>query len=388
MPNKLEFSCHPPRDRWMELLRKLFVSYICVLLGLGLLMVYSASVTSRPTDFEEIYLSRHLVFLAIGVVAGSLAAMMPAKFWPWVAPYLFVLTVVLLIVVLIPGLGVRVKGAQRWIRYAGCSLQPSELAKIALPLLTCRWIAAAGPRITNWWSGTAPLVVPTMLVAPLVLMQPDLGTALFLMGTTCLALFVGGWPLRNYVAGLVVSIPATAYLLAMKPYQQRRIAGFLEAWGDWDAAPYQVKQSLVTFGSGGLVGVGIGKGWQKLSFLPEANTDFIFAVIGEELGLLGTLGLAVLWCALYLTGLRLLSELDNRSFEFLAGFTLLTGLTAQALLNVAVVTALVPPKGISHPLISVGGSNLVVSLVLLGIVLSLSRPRAGSIGRSEASPAH
>lgn len=357
----------------MELLRKLFVSYICVLLGLGLLMVHSSSVTSRPTDFEEIYLSRHLVFLLLGVVAGCVAATLPAKFWQAAAPWLFLVTLALLIAVLIPGIGVRVKGAQRWIRYGGFSLQPSELAKIAIPLLTCHWIAAAGPRITGWWSGTIPLLLPTALVAPLVLIQPDLGTAVFLIGSTCLALFVAGWPLRNYVLGLGVSIPAAACLLAMRPYQQRRITGFLQAWGDWDAAPYQIKQSLVTFGSGGLVGVGIGKGWQKLSFLPEANTDFIFAVIGEELGLLGTLGLIVLWCALYLTGLRLLSELDNRSFEFLAGFTLLTGLTAQALLNVAVVTALVPPKGISHPLISVGGSNLIVSLMLLGIVLSLSR---------------
>lgn len=363
----------PGESRSMELLRKLFVSYVCVLLGLGLLMVHSASVTSRPTDFEEVYLSRHLVFLLLGAVTGGIAAILPAKFWRAAAPLLFLVTLALLIAVLIPGIGVRVKGAQRWIRYGGISLQPSELAKIALPLLTCRWIAAAGPRIADWWSGTIPLLIPTLLVAPLVLIQPDLGTAVFLVGSTCLALFVAGWPLRNYVLGLGVSIPAAAYLLAMRPYQQRRIAGFLQAWGDWDAAPYQIKQSLVTFGSGGLVGVGIGKGWQKLSFLPEANTDFIFAVIGEELGLIGTLGLIMLWCALYLTGLRLLSELDNRSFEFLAGFTLLTGLTAQALLNVAVVTALVPPKGIPHPLISVGGSNLIVSLMLLGIVLSLSR---------------
>src|SRR5262249_16692312 len=152
--------------------------------------------------------------------------------------------------------------------------------------------------------------------------------------------------------------------------------GFLETWTNWDAAPYQIKQSLVTFGAGGIFGAGIGKGWQKLSFLPEANTDFIFAVIGEELGLVGTVGLVILWCAFYLTGMRLLSELDNRSFEFLAGFSLLTMLTLQAMLNVAVVTALVPPKGISHPLISVGGSNLVVCLLSLGIVLSLTQRRS------------
>jgi cell division protein FtsW len=370
----------------VNLLRKLFVSYICVLLGLGLLMVHSASVTSRPTDFEEVYLSRHLLFLAAGLAAAATAALLPADFWKRAAPWMFLGTLILLVAVLVPGLGVRVKGAQRWLRYGGFSLQPSELAKIALPLLTCRLIADAGPRLRGWFSGTVPLLLPTALVVPLVLIQPDLGTAAFLLGGTLLALFVAGWPLRNFILGFGASVPAAVYLLAMKPYQQRRISGFLEAWADWDTAPYQIKQSLVTFGAGGLFGTGLGKGWQKLSFLPEANTDFIFAVIGEELGLLGTLGLVVLWCALYLTGLRILSDLDNRSFEFLAGFTLLTELAAQALLNVAVVTALVPPKGISHPLISVGGSNLIVSLLSLGIVLSLSRTNGTSFERGASAP--
>jgi cell division protein FtsW len=159
----------------------------------------------------------------------------------------------------------------------------------------------------------------------------------------------------------------------MKPYQQRRIAGFLESWANFDDAPYQLKQSLVTLGAGGLHGVGLGRGWQKLSFLPEANTDFVFAVIGEELGLIGTLSLIALWCGLYLSGLRMLNHLDRSRFAYLASFTLLTQLTGQAMLNIAVVTAMVPPKGISHPLISAGGSNLVVSLLAIGIVLSLSR---------------
>lgn len=357
----------------MDFLKKLFIAEGCVLLGLGLLMVHSASVTSRPTDFDDVYLSRHLLFLSVGLLAAGSAALLPPRFWQRAAPWLFLLTLILLIIVLVPGVGTRVKGAQRWLRYGGSSLQPSELAKIAVPLLTCRWIVAAGPRITTWHSGIVPLLLPTALVVPLILLQPDLGTAVFLTGTTLLTLFIAGWPLRNFVLGLSLSVPAVLSFLVMKPYQQRRITGFLQTWADWDAAPYQIKQSLVTFGAGGFVGVGLGKGWQKLSFLPEANTDFIFAVIGEELGLVGTLGLIILWCVFYLTGLRLLSALDNRSFEFLAGFSLLTMLTLQAMLNVAVVTALVPPKGISHPLISAGGSNLVVCLLSLGIVLSLTR---------------
>jgi cell division protein FtsW len=279
----------------------------------------------------------------------------------------------LLVLVLVPGIGVRVKGAQRWIRFPGMSLQPSELAKIAVPLMMCWLVDRNRHRLTGWIAGTIPFAIPIVFSVPLVLIEPDLGTALFLLGGASLVLFAGGWPLRNFLLGLSIAVPVALGALAMKPYQQRRITGFLQSWASFDDAPYQLKQSLVTMGAGGLYGVGLGRGWQKLSFLPEANTDFVFAVIGEELGLIGTISLIGLWCGLYLTGLRMLTHLDHRRFAFLAAFTLLTQLAGQAMLNIAVVTGMVPPKGISHPLISAGGSSLVVSLLAIGIVLSLSR---------------
>jgi cell division protein FtsW len=188
------------------------------------------------------------------------------------------------------------------------------------------------------------------------------------------ALWIGGWSLRRFLAIGALASPAALGLCLLKPYQRSRLVGFVEAWSDFDAAPYQLKQSLVTLGAGGWSGAGLGKGWQKLSFLPEANTDFVFAVIGEELGLLGTVGLVAVWCGLYVSGVRMLAQRDPGSFSFVAGLTLLTQLVLQAWFNVAVVTALVPPKGIAHPLISAGGSSLVVSLVTLGMVWSLSRP--------------
>lgn len=367
-------ALHPPvAGRAHELPRQLFVALALLLVGFGLLMVYSASVTSWPSHFEQVYFSRHVVFLGLGLSLAAAAAAAPPVFWKQVAPWLFLVTVVLLILVLVPGIGTRVKGAQRWLRVAGFSLQPSELAKIAFPLLLCRIVdhnrdAWGRPRF-----GIISLAVPTALIVPLVLLEPDLGTAVFLLGGGLLVLFAGGWPLRNFLIAGAAAVPMGLFLLVMKPYQRQRIQGFLETWSDFNAAPYQLQQSLVSLGAGGLQGAGLGRGWQKLSFLPEANTDFVFAVIGEELGLLGTLSLLLLWCGLYLAGLRLLTGLDPRGFSFLAGFVLLTQVVGQALLNVAVVTAMVPPKGISHPLISAGGSNLVVSLVALGIVLSLSR---------------
>lgn len=363
-------------DARLAVSRQLFVAFAALLVGFGLLMVHSASVTSWPTEFERVYLSRHLMFLAFGFAGSVFAATRTPETWRRFAPWFFAITVVLLILVLVPGIGVRVKGAQRWIRLPGISAQPSELAKITVPLMMCWLVDRNRERLSGWITGTVPFVIPVAVTVPLVLIEPDLGTAVFLMGGAALVLLIGGWPLRNFLAAACLGAPLALCALAMKSYQRQRISGFLQSWSNFEDSPYQLKQSLVTVGSGGLTGVGLGRGWQKLSFLPEANTDFVFAVIGEELGLVGTLSLIVLWCGLYLAGLRMLNHLDHRRFAFLAGFTLLTQLAGQAMLNVAVVTAMVPPKGISHPLISAGGSSLVVSLLSIGIVLSLARETA------------
>jgi len=356
----------------------LFASLAAALVGVGLLMVHSASITSWPTDFEQIYLSRHLMRLSLGVVAAAICAALPARFWFRAAPLLFAVTIVLLALVLIPGIGTRVNGAQRWLRYGPISLQPSDVAKIAIPLLVCRLLSSHRDGLNHWLRGTLPLIAPALVAVPLVLLEPDLGTSIFLAAGCGIALFAGGWPWRYFILSGVLSMTAFAALVTIQPYQLRRVTGLLDAWSNFSQAPYQLQQSLISLGAGGPTGVGLGKGWQKLSFLPEANTDFVFAVVGEELGLIGTLGLLVLWTGFYFAGLRLLRHLDRTTFAWLAGFTLLTQLALQATLNMAVVTALVPPKGIPHPLISYGGSNLVISIATLGILVSLSREHSES----------
>lgn len=368
----------------MSFSERLFLALIGVLMGIGVLMVYSASVTSRPTNFEQVYLTRHLGAAAIGLAAAVVCGLTPAAAWKRWAPVALWIILCLLLLVLLPGIGVHAKGASRWLRMGGVSLQPSELAKLVLPLMTCLAIVRCRDERTDGWAELGRTLWPTFLVVPLVLVEPDLGTAAFLALGTLLAVYLGGWPIRRFGWALCLLIPASAGLWLLKPYQMRRITGFVSTWTDLDAAPYQIRQSLVSLGAGGWWGTGVGKGWQKLSFLPEANTDFVFAVIGEELGLSGTLGLIVVWCGIYLSGMRMLSGRDPRSFEFIAGTTLLTQLVVQALFNVAVVTAMVPPKGISHPLISAGGSNLVASLMGFGILWSLSRIPAESV--AEALP--
>jgi cell division protein FtsW len=365
--------------------RKLFISLIGVLVGFGILMVHSASITSRPSEVERIYLSRHLIFVTLGLLAATLAAQFPAQFWNRMAPGLFWGSLALVVLVLVPGIGTRINGAQRWFRHGSMSIQPSELMKITLPMYLCCLAARRRAVLHRFFQGTLPVGFPLLMVVPTVMLEPDLGTALFLAATGGIALFVAGWPLRYFLFAALPAVPAVILTVLRRPYQMQRISGFIETWADWTQAPYHLKQSLVTLGAGGLWGVGLGKGFQKLSFLPEANTDFVFAVIGEELGLMGVLTVMALWLCTYVAGLGLIRRLERQSFAYDTAFVLLTQLILQVALNVAVVTAMVPPKGIPHPLISYGGSNLVVSLLVVGIVLSLTKQSAPVDGDSTKS---
>lgn len=353
--------------------RGLFVALTGVLLGVGVLMVFSASMSSRPGDSELRYIVRHLAFLGVAVGGGLVAAQLSAEQWRRLAPLLLGATVLLLVLVLIPGLGVRVNGARRWFRFAGLSLQPSELAKLTLPVYLATILERQRSRGASFGSDLRWLLGPLGVVTLLVLLEPDLGTAALVLATGVTLLWAGGWPIGRIIRAACLASPSLLGLFLLKPYQWQRISGFVDAWTSPERAPYQIKQSLLTLGVGGWSGEGLGQGWQKLSFLPEANTDFVFSVIGEELGLSGTLAVVAAWVGLYLVGTRILNELPPRSFEHTIGFTWLTMLVFQAALNIAVVTALVPPKGVSHPLISYGGTSLLVSVTILGAFLGITR---------------
>ncbi|MEZ6130823.1 MAG: putative peptidoglycan glycosyltransferase FtsW [Planctomycetaceae bacterium] len=354
-------------------MRRLFVGLVCVLLGVGVQMVHSASLTSMPGRAENVFLSRHLTFLSLAVVCGFLASFLSVNWLKANATKLCVVLIILLVAVLIPGVGTRVNGAQRWLRMGGMSLQPSELGRLILPMVAARILTETrhGPGFTL---KTIPQqVLPLIVVLPLVAAEPDLGATVFLAMGFVTALFIGGWPMRYFVGCGLLALPAAVSLLALKSYQMKRITGFMAAWQDLSKAPWQIKQSLMSLGSGGLQGTGIGGGWQKLSYLPEANTDFVFAVIGEELGLAGTLGVIVIWMGVFLTGRAVLRPLRRDSFEWIFGSTLVIQIVFQALANVAVVTAMVPPKGVPHPFISYGGTNLLVNVVAVGLVVGVSR---------------
>lgn len=357
---------------------------VAILAGLGLLMVYSASLSSKPGIQDQVYFLKHLLFLTIGGTLGLLASRLNAKQWYRFAPLIYFGVLGLLVITLIPLVGVEVNGARRWLRFGPVSFQPSEFAKIALPLALCYLGVKNHPRNMRdiWPIGGVLLAVLPMLV--LVAMEPDLGTTIFLVGGAAVVLFVSAWPLRFFVGSAVMLIPAVVLTAMANPYQWKRVTGLLSTLTDLKSAPYQLKQSLVSLGSGGLSGVGLGNGTQKLSFLPEANNDFVFSVVGEELGLIGTLGVIVAWTAVFVLGWYRLKTIRHHKFAYPLAFTMLTQIVVQAALNIAVVVAIVPPKGISHPLLSAGGSGLIVTLIALGMFYGLTESSEDSFDFTSA----
>jgi len=353
--------------------RQLHLAFVGVLVGVGVLMAFSASMSSRPGVSSAGYIFRHLACLALAIPAAAVASRITPETWRRIAPWAFFGTCLLLVLVLIPGIGARVNGARRWFRLGGLSLQPSELMKLVLPPYLAVVLEQQRALKRPFHSDVIRLLVPLGVVAVLSILEPDLGSAVLLLTTGAIVLWTGGWPFKRIAAAALLCSPALLGLLFLKPYQRQRLTGFIDVWTAPERAPYQIKQSLLTLGVGGWFGEGLGKGWQKLSFLPEANTDFVFSVVGEEVGLVGTLGVVGAWLGVYLTGLRMLSSRHPRSLSAIVGFTWLTMLVSQAALNICVVTALAPPKGVSHPLLSYGGTSLLVSIVIVGAFAGMTR---------------
>jgi cell division protein FtsW len=365
--------------------RQLFVAFVGVLVGVGVLMAFSASMSSRPGVSSTGYILRHLGCIALAIPAAAVVSRITPETWRRLAPWAFVATGLLLVLVLVPGIGARVNGARRWFRMAGFSLQPSELMKLVLPVYLAVVLEQQRALKRPFVADILRLLVPLGTVAMLCILEPDLGSAVLLLTTGAVVLWSGGWPLKRMAMAAVLCSPSLLGLLFLKPYQRQRLTGFIDVWTAPERAPYQIKQSLLTLGVGGWFGEGLGKGWQKLSFLPEANTDFVFSVVGEELGLVGTLGVAAAWLGVYLTGLRMLSSKHPRSLANIVGFTWLTMLVSQAALNICVVTALAPPKGVSHPLLSYGGTSLLVTIVMVGAFLGMTREESAVLSRVDLS---
>lgn len=356
-----------PMDRTV-----LVVTYMLTLIGL--IIMFSASGVMAETRYGDatFFLKRQSLWLLLGLLVLHWVAQRDYTMWQTLAPYGLVLTFVLLVLVLIPVLGTQVNGARRWLRVAGFSIQPGEIAKLAIVLYLASFLVRKEQDLVTFSRGMlAPMAVVGMF-AGLLLLEPDMGTAVVLTLLLFGLLFLGGARLPHLLV-MAVLLLAVAYTLIMQSdYRRRRLLNFMDPWQDPTDAGFQLTQSFVALGNGGIFGVGLGEGRQKLFFLPEAHADFVLALVGEELGFLGTGLLIGLFAVLIVKGFKIAGRAPDAFGRHLAGgVTLLVGI--QVLINMSVVSGLLPTKGLTLPFVSYGGSSLIVSLMAIGILLSISR---------------
>lgn len=355
------------------------LAVVAALSFVGVIMVFSASAVVAGTRFHDAvyFLKRQVMWLLVGFVVLHVASRIDYVQWRKLAPWLLGGTALLLVIVLLPSLGLVAKGARRWLRFGPVSIQPAELFKLASVLYLASYLARREDRLTRFKAGLLPPLAVVGALAGLVLLQPDLGTVAVVGTVMMMMLFLAGARPTHLVGVLLATLPVAALLILRSGYRRQRIMTFLEPWKDAADGGFQVTQSFLAFGSGGLFGVGLGEGKQKLFFLPEAHTDFVLALVGEELGLFGTTAIMLLFVLLVLKGFQIAGNAREPFGRYVAlGITLLIGV--QVLVNAGVVTGVLPTKGLTLPLVSYGGSSLVVSMLAIGILLSVSRDRERS----------
>jgi len=347
-----------------------------LLLTLGLVMVYSASIaTAESARFTggqaSWYLARHAAFLAASVVAAAIAFQVPMRAWQRAAPWLFVAGVVLLALVLVPGIGREVNGARRWLPLGFVNLQPSELMKVAVVLYAADYTVRKHALMHSFRAGLAPMLGVMLVVGWLLLREPDFGAFVVICAIAMGTLFLGGMN-GKWFAGLVgLAAAGFAVLVVSSPYRIQRIFGFMDPWADAFGRGYQLSHSLIAFGRGEWLGVGLGGSVEKLHYLPEAHTDFLLAVIGEELGFIGVAVVVALfaWLCLRAFAIGRRAALLERSFGALVAQGIAVWLGVQAFINMGVNLGVLPTKGLTLPFMSFGGSALLANCVALAILL-------------------
>ncbi len=348
--------------------RSRLLMIVISLTGFGIIMIYSASAfrAARGGGWEMAYAWNQLSWLGVAVVGMFAISHIPHRFWMRLRLPILLACYTLLLLVITP-LGTRVNGANRWFRFGGFNVQPSELAKIGMIIVFSAFLSRIPEGKPRFFHDVVPLCSAAGFAIGLIVLEPDFGTASLLATSLGVLMIAGGVRIWQFILLAAPAVPAAAwYGLNKLEYISRRV----DAWASGQA--YHTNASEVAIGSGGLWGVGLGQGPAKLDYLPEAHTDFIFAMVGQECGLIGALSLVGLFCILVWQGMAIARNAPDRFGSLLAfGFTALIG--GQALFNMGVVTGLLPPKGISLPFVSFGGSGLVVFYSMIGIMVSITR---------------
>ncbi len=351
----------------------LLVATVAVLNIVGVVMVLSASSVSSLTDYGSpwYFFLRQLMWTVAGVVAFVFAIRFDYHHWQRLVRPLLILSVVLLLLVLVPGVGIYVSGARRWIGYGAFRIQPSEIAKLALLIYTADIVSRRAKELHDWRRVLRPVVLVLLLFAALVMKQPDLGTTLVMAFLVLAMLVAGGVRAKHlFIVGGMGALLVGA-LAWLEPYRRERMLTFLHPFADSSNSGYQIAQSLIAIGSGGITGVGLGASRAKWNFLPNAHTDFIFAIIGEELGLIGAFVVIGLFIVFGILGTRAALRAPDRFGTLLAaGATM--WVVAQAVINIGAVVGVLPVTGIPLPYVSFGGSALITTMLASGILVNVA----------------
>jgi len=352
----------------------LLLGCTAILLAVGLTMVLSASSVNAIATYGSAYgvAAKQATWAAIGLPLGLVASRLPSRAWRRLAYPVLALAMLLLALVLVPGMGHRVNGSTNWLALGPVTVQPSELAKLALVLWGADLLARKRERLDQYRHLVVPLVPVGVLLLGLVLLGGDLGTSIVLIAILGALLFLAGAPMRIFAIFAAATAAGVAAMIAIAPYRLARVTSFLHPTADVTGAGYQGMQGHYALAGGGWWGVGLGASREKWGLLPEAHTDFIFAVIGEELGLAGTLGVLAIFALLTYAGFRITADSKDLFVQLAAGAAT-TWLLVQTLVNIGAVIGLVPITGIPLPLISYGGSALVLNLLTLGMLISFAR---------------
>ena len=347
-----------------------------LLLTLGLVAIYSASSFVAADKMKDSYffLKKQAIFCLLGIFIMILAKNIPPKFYRALTYPLLLISFILLVLLLIPGLGTTIGGACRWLRLAGFSLQPSEFAKLSLAIYMAYSMAKKGKEMSSFSKGFLPHLFVIGSFVLLIMLQPDLGTTIIIAGWLFIMLFVGGLNPLYLLATIMLSIPAIGWLIFKADYRLNRWIAFLNPWDDPQGLGFQIIHSFLAIGSGGIFGVGLGNSMQKLHYLPEPHTDFILSILAEEFGFLGLSAVVILFSILILRGIIIALDARDLYSSYLA-MGIITFFGLQVLVNMGVVLGLLPTKGLTLPLISYGGSSLLMNLLGIGILMSISARR-------------
>ena len=357
----------------MKFDKKLFYSVVILSL-FGLLMIYSSSSIWSDYKFNDPfhYLKYQTVFFLIGIFIMVLVSKINYKLYYQYSNKILLISFILLILVLIPGIGSIRNGSRSWFGIGPFGIQPSEAAKISLIIFTSKYLSLNEDKITNFNKGVIPILIIVTIFFSLIMLQPDLGTGLIMFLSIISILFIAGVSMKFFMLGGILGLIGVIILIIIAPYRMDRITSFINPWSDPLGTGFQMIQSLYAIGPGGILGLGLGNSIQKHFYLPEPQTDFIFSIISEEFGIMGAIIIVGLFLVILYRGIKISLNTKDLFSKYLS-FGITFQLIFQAIMNLSVVVGIIPVTGVTLPFLSYGGSSLLVSMTSIGIILNISR---------------